>query len=285
MRPPDGVLREGRATRDPERRRTRRWLHALRDHLVAPPTPLPEEHDWAPPAATAPGAVAPPTPLPEELDSAPPAATAPRALAPPVIAVIADRRDIAPLAAGVALLTAAAHRAPCGVVVLDDQAAPAPAAGDDHPRTAAPLAAPAARRLWASLAARGVDARAAGRLVTAGLPPADEPSALAATERTLAAAGAAGAATVIGLGTPRAPGLDRALAACDLGLILVRPGQERVLDLAIDDLAAARIPARGAAARVRPSARLLTTRGLAVPPSLRATLAPLLAGGGAEEGA
>ena len=258
-----GLLGENPSVRRAERSGARRCLLALRDYLVAPQTATDDQHPSSRLAA------------------------APSQAVPPAIAVVADRRDVATLAAAVALLTAARHRAPCGVVLLDGPAL----AGEAAPHTAPPgeeapppahtqgagrtLAAPAARRLAASLVARGLDAGAAARLVTAWLPGVGK---LAAAERALAAGSSAGAVTVVAIGAPRAPELDRVLAACDLGLVVLRPGRESLLELAVDGVASVGIPARGAVARVRPMTRLLCTRGLAATPAMRAVLAPLLDG-------
>jgi hypothetical protein len=184
----------------------------------------------------------------------------------PAIAVVADPADAAPLAAAVALVAAAVHRAPCALVVLRG-ARRVPAAGP---------ARAAARRLAASLAARGLDAVPAGRLVAVTVDGGEGTEAAAAADRALAAAASASAVAVVGLGAPREPALDRLIAGCDLGLVLVRPGQEPVLELAVEGLADLGVPATGTVTQVGPCTRLLAARGLAVPPAVRAAVGPLL---------
>jgi hypothetical protein len=219
-------------------------LAALRDYLLAPAASSPD---------------------------APPVPVAHAAPFPPALAVVAEPSDVAPLAAAVALLTATAHRSPCAMVVLHGARRSLPRRGP---------AIPAARRLAASLAGRGLDPCATGRLVAvavgAGEGEGEGSATIAAAERAFAAAASSGAVAVAGVGAPLEPGVERVVGACDLALVLVRPGQERLLGLAVDGLAALGPPARGAAASVGLSARLLTARGLAVPPSLRVVLDPLV---------
>jgi hypothetical protein len=238
--------------------RSRGVLSALRDYVLAP-APAPPS---APAAAN--GAEGAAASLAER-----PAIAA----SPPTITVFADPSDVAPLAIAVALLAAAAHRSPCALVVLRGaRRAPAPGM----------FAAPAARRLAASLESRGIECIAAGRVVLVAPAGGEGATVVACAERALAAAAGAGAVAVAALGAPRERDLDRVVAACDLGLALLRPGQEPLLDLAVDGLAAVGVPATGAVAPVSAAARLVAARGLVVPASLRTVLAPLLASAGVQ---
>jgi len=139
-----------------------------------------------------------------------------------------------------------------------------------HEPRAAALRAPAtgpARRLAASLAARGVDATASGRLARAELP-ARPSEAAAAAERGLAAAQAPAVLVVAG---PRCAALDDVLATLDLLLVAAAPGDE---DGALARLAAAGCARLGPPAALAPGPsspllRSLATAGLLAPPGLR----------------
>jgi len=231
-------------------------VRALRDYLVAP--------------APAPGAD-------EETRSAPDPLVAPGGL-PPAIAVVADERDVAALAAAVALLGASTRRARCGVVVLVGARGAAWLGADaEGGRPAGAPAVRSARKLRAILHARGLTARARGRLVTVDAGPAG-PAGHAAAERALAVATGAAAVAVVGIAAPRPPLLDPVVAACDRALVLVRPGREAVLGLAVDGMNRLGVPTAGATASVGGAARLVCARGYGVPRPLRRRLTPLLGG-------
>lgn len=125
---------------------------------------------------------------------------------------------------------------------------------------------PAARRVAAALAARGVRARAAGRLVVAVLPDdGDE-----AVDALRAAGLVAGAQALTALvGAPWDGAWEGVLLACDR--VLVDAAEDAVVELAVARLRAA--GANAAALDGAPSAveRALAGRGLALP----GTLAPL----------
>ena len=238
------------AARTPHRAAGPGLLHALRDYLVAP---------------AADGEVVPHS----GRSGAAPALG-------PTVAVIADAADVAAVAAAVALLVARRSRAPCAVVMLHGERRPAvesvvrTAAGSPSPGGRV-LGTPTARRVGASLAWRGLPVRVAGRLVVVTLPAAGGSETVAASQRALDAAAAAGAVAVAGLGGARDPALDRVIGACDLALAVVRPCREGLLALAVDGLAALGVPARDGG-----PARVLARGGLGVPPALRTALAPSL---------
>jgi hypothetical protein len=131
---------------------------------------------------------------------------------------------------------------------------------------------PAARRLAASLRARGLRVRAAGRLVVVTLADA-EPTAIDELRRGEAAAAAVGVPCTLVLAAPRGPGWNQVLA--DRELVLVHGGNAAVMDLALDGLIGA-----GATATRLPSPPSLLTRelaaaGIAVPGALRALASAL----------
>jgi hypothetical protein len=183
---------------------------------------------------------------------------------PPGIAVLSAAADAQALGAGLGLALARHRRAPVAAVCVWT--------GDVETRTGwrAP-ALPAARRLAATLAARGHDARATGRLAVVRLPtPAGD--AAAGARR---AAGAAGAApTVLALGGPRDAAFDDLLAVQDLVVVATPRGTQPTLArLAVAGLAPA--TAGACACEVPPGAgaRVLATAGLTLLPSARRALA------------
>src|SRR5439155_1530595 len=115
------------------------------------------------------------------------------------------------------------------------------------------------RRLAASLTARDLPARAAGRLVTAGLR-GDDGAAAAAAGRLTAAV--AGAPVVLAVGGPRGAAWDRVLAGCDLVAV-------HSADAVLAQLAAERLAEQGARAITIAipgvAARRLARAGLALP--------------------
>jgi hypothetical protein len=183
--------------------------------------------------------------------------------APPAVAVLTAAPDAPALGAALGLALARRRGAPVVAVCVWS------AGRSVLPALRAP-ALPAARRLAAGLAARGYDARPAGRLAIVRLAGSDEDAAVAA-RRALAAAGAAPA--VLALGGPRAAAFDALLAEQDLVIVGARSGADPVVTrLAVAGLAGA---ARACACEVpaaRP-ARSLAAAGVALLPSARRALA------------
>ncbi|MEA2127150.1 MAG: hypothetical protein QOJ85_41 [Solirubrobacteraceae bacterium] len=183
--------------------------------------------------------------------------------APPAVAALAAAADAPALGAALGLALARRRRAP--VVALCVWTAG---------RSAAPAwpgpALPAARRLAARLAARGSDARPAGRLAVVRLSGSDDAAALAA-RRVLAAAGAA--PTVLALGGPRTAAFDELLAEQDLVVVGARSGADPVLTrLAVAGLAGA---VRACACEVPTThpARSFAAAGIVLLPAARRALA------------
>ena len=177
--------------------------------------------------------------------------------ASPTVAVLAAPPDAPALGAAVGLALARRRRAPVVAVCLWSP-------GQSALRAWRAPALPAARRLAAGLAARGYDARAAGRLAVVRLAGCDEEAAVAA-RRVLAAASAAPA--VLALGGPRVAAFDALLAEQDLVVVGTRGRSDPVLTrLAVAGLAGA---ARVCACEVPAAhpARSLATAGVALLPS------------------
>ena len=191
-----------------------------------------------------------------------PAEPAPRT--PPGVAVLASPADAQPLGAALGLALAARRRAPVVVLCVwtpDRRAAP----------SLRGPAMPAARRLAATLVARGHDARPAGRLTVVRLPSMPE-EAVVHARRVTAAAGAA--PTVLAFGGPRLAAFDELLAEQDLVVVATPYGTDPALArLALADLAAA--TTRACACEVPPAhpARSLAAAGLTLLPSARRALA------------
>ncbi len=179
------------------------------------------------------------------------------------VALLAAPAEAPALAAALALALARARRAPTAVVCVWSTA-------HARPSWRAP-ARPAAARLAASLAGRGHDARAAGRLVTVRLADAVQDAA-SESLRVSAAAGAAPA--VLALAGPRAAAFDVALAGQDLVVLAV----PRAADPGLGQLAAAGLDrALVCPLTLAGPARALAAAGLALPPSARRALAAAVA--------
>jgi hypothetical protein len=183
---------------------------------------------------------------------------------PTGIAVLSAAGDAHQLGAALGLALASRRRAPVVAVCVwtGDMTA---AAGWRAP------ALPAACRLARALAARGHDARAAGRLAVVRLP---AESCKAALQARRAAAAAGGAPTVLALGGPRVAAFDALLAEQDL-VVVAMP---RDTDPALARLAVAGLSsqaARACACEVPPAqlARSVAAAGLALLPSARRALA------------
>jgi hypothetical protein len=192
---------------------------------------------------------------------------APALRTPAGVAVLAAAPDAPALAAALGLALARVYRAPV-VAVCVWGAARLPRAPWRAP------ALPAARRLAVALAARGHDARAAGRLAVVWLDGSDEEAALTA-RRVLAAAGAA--PTVLALGGPRTAAFDDLLAEQDLVVVGTRSGADPVLTrLAVAGLGGG---GRACACEVpaTPPARALASAGVTLLPSARRALAGAVA--------
>jgi hypothetical protein len=182
---------------------------------------------------------------------------------PPGVAVLAAASDALALGAALGLALAHARRAAVAVVCVWSHEDVAHQAW-----TGPPL--PAARRLAASLAARGHDARAAGRLAVVSLSGGGE-AAAAEARRALAAAGAAPA--VLALGGPRDAAFDALLADQDLVVVATAGGADPVLArLALAGLQDARRACVCEVPAAHP-ARVLAAAGIALLPSARRALA------------
>ena len=129
------------------------------------------------------------------------------------------------------------------------------------PTAPAAFRTPAASRLGRSLEARGLTARAAGRLVTAALP-AGEPVSAAAARRLLAL----DVPLVLAVGGPRAGAWDALLREC--GSVLVHARSDDVADLAIGRLAEQGIAGTRLGTPPGGLARAFARAGLALPGGL-----------------
>ena len=177
----------------------------------------------------------------------------------PAVAVLAPPADAAALGSALALALARDRRASAAVVCVWSAAPP-------RPSGRAP-ARPAAARLAASLAGRGHDARAAGRLVLVRLAGTEED---AASESLRVGAAAGAAPAVLALAGPRAAAFDVALAAQDLVVVAVPPAADPALaQLAVIGLE------RAVVCPLPPAdpARALAAAGLALLPAARRALA------------
>jgi len=183
---------------------------------------------------------------------------------PPGVAVLAAPADALPLGAALGLALAGRRRAPVVAVCLWTTAA----GGATGLRAPATLA---ARRLAASLAARGLDVRATGRLAIVQLAQAPDEAAGQA-RRALAAAGFAPA--VLALGGPRAAAFDDLLGEQDLVVVATSGTTDPALArLAVAGLASAAV--RACVCEMAPAqpARCLAGAGLTLLPSARRALA------------
>jgi hypothetical protein len=218
------------------------------DHFVAPPPNPATGEDFVRPDEGPARACADPAPR-----------------TPAGIALLSPAADAPALANALGLVLARRHRA--GVVVVcvwtGDRAVAAGAWRAPPP--------PAARRLTATLAARGHDARAAGRLAVVRLPAAPE-DAVTHARRVGAAAG--WAPVVLALGGPRTALFDELLYEQDLVVVATPRGT----DPALARLAVGSLPTAGSrvcVCEIPPAhpARALAAAGLALLPSARRALA------------
>jgi len=186
---------------------------------------------------------------------------------PATLGVLVAPRDAEVAGASLALAAASAHRAPCALACRWTGTEPT-----EPPRSG--LAVTAARKLAQRLTTRGLSAGACGRLVLVDLPAAAG-EARAATERALATVGET--PTVLVVAGARPPALDPLLATLDR--LIVVPAADAPPGLAALALTAAAHLGRGAALLHLPpttTARLLTTTGLPLSPTLhRAATAAL----------
>jgi hypothetical protein len=191
----------------------------------------------------------------------PPACAAPPPRTPAAVAVLAPPGDAPALGAVLGLMLARRAHAPVAVVCVWS---PAPALARVLWRAPA---LPAAGRLAAALAARGLDAGGSGRLVFVQLA-AQREEAAAQARRASAAAGPA--PVVLALAGPRAAAFDALITAQDLVVVAV-PADS---DPALARLAVAGLE-RGLICAIPPSrtACALAACGLALLPSARRALA------------
>jgi hypothetical protein len=225
------------------------FLRAVFEHFVQPPA---DREPAADDDFVAPG---------EEPDRAC-AEPAPRT--PPGVAVLSPAPDAHSLGAALGLALARRRRVSVAVVCVW---APGRAA---KPAWRAP-ATPAARRMAATLGARGHDAKPAGRLAVVRLPEGPE-QAVVEARRATAAAG--DAPTVLALGGPRVSAFDELLGDQDLVVVATPIGTDPALArLALAGLAPG--AARTCACDVPPAhpSRSVAAAGLALLPSARRALA------------
>ncbi len=187
----------------------------------------------------------------------------PAAHTPTGVAVLTAAADAAALGAGLGLALVRLRRAPVAIVCTWSAAACV------RPSWRAP-GLPAARRLAAGLAARGHDARPAGRLVIVRLGGTGDAAAIAA-RRAIAAAGSA--PVVLALGGARTAAFDELLGDQDLVVVATPGGSDPVLTrLAVAGLAGARCACACEVPATR-AARALAGAGIALLPSARRGLA------------
>lgn len=161
---------------------------------------------------------------------------------------------LAPAADASALGAALALKATGGVAALGVWT------GDGRPRPAAQIAprTPGARRVATSLQACGLQATAAGRLVSVALP-ASEADSAAAARRLLAV----DVPVVLAVGGPRAGAWDELLR--EFALVLVHAPERALEELTIARLAEQEIAAEPFGATPGPLARSFARAGLALP--------------------
>ncbi len=183
---------------------------------------------------------------------------------PPGVAVLSSPADAQPLGAAIGLALAARHRATAVAVCVWTAARPA------GPGWRAPPT-PAARRLCATLAARGHDVRGAGRLAIVRLA-ANTEEAVAQARRAIAVAGFAPA--VLALGGPREAVFDELLGEQDLVVLATPDGADPALArLAVAGLASGAVHACVCEVIRAQPARCLAGAGVALLPSARRALA------------
>jgi hypothetical protein len=191
-------------------------------------------------------------------------APAAEATVPGAVAVLCSAEDARAVGVALGCLLARRARAGCGLVcvcVAPDTPRPGEARGPSSR---------AARRLAATLSARGLAAEACGRAAVVAL---DAAPAVALAEAGRAAAAAGDVPAVLVLGGPRPAAFDVLLAEQDRLLVLTPPGADESLGA----LALAGLPTSGPAGTVCPLAlgpatRALAAAGLAVPAPLRRAL-------------
>ncbi len=190
------------------------------------------------------------------------------AAVPPGVAVLCAPAHAPALGAAVALLLRRRARARAGLVVVWAQP------HGERPASVA-VAAPAARRLAATLVGRGLEAHATGMLAVV-LAPADPAQAVAVAARAIAAAGPA--ASVLALGR-RDPCFDGLLREQDRVLVAASPVADAALaSLAIAGLAAVAREARACQVGPSPLARAVVASGIWVPAAIRRPLGEALRG-------
>ena len=126
-----------------------------------------------------------------------------------------------------------------------------------------------ARRLAASMNARGLSAQASGRLVSVAL---DEMPSVAAAEAARATAAAGEAPVVLALCGPRDPAFDDVLAAQDVAIVAVQDAPQELVRLAVAALEQRTRRAVAAPLPGAPSAWLART-GIWAGPGARRALA------------
>lgn len=140
--------------------------------------------------------------------------------------------------------------------------------GADGRRGAVPASA-GARRLAASMNARGLSAQASGRLVGVAL---DEMPSVAAAEAARATAAAGEAPVVLALCGPRDPAFDDVLAAQDVAIVALQDAPQELVRLAVAALEQRTRRAVSAPLLGAPSAWLART-GISAGPGARRALA------------
>jgi hypothetical protein len=136
-------------------------------------------------------------------------------------------------------------------------------------------AAPAARRLAATLGGRGLEAHANGTLAVV-MAPADAVQAVAVAARALAAAGAAPSVLALGRRDPR---FDALLGEQDRVLVTGSPGAEpAIAALAVAGLASVARDVRACQVEPSPLARAVVASGIWVPATIRRPLREALRG-------
>ena len=224
-------------------------LRSILEHFVMPSgSPRPTAHgDFVPPDEGPDRACAEPAPR-----------------TPSGVAVLTTAADALALGAALGLALAGRFRAAVATVCVWT-------AGEPTQTSWRAPATPAARRMAGALAARGLSARAAGRLALVALNP-DAVDAAAEARRAIAAAG--GAPSVLALGGPRVAAFDVLLAEQDLVVVAAPSGMDPALaQLALAGLSAGAVPTCACEVPASHPARVLAAAGLTLLPSARRVLA------------
>lgn len=191
----------------------------------------------------------------------PPVEAVERLLPCPSVAVLAPAPEAPWLGAAVGIGVARAWGAPCALVCTwsaeltqpQGWAAPSPRAG---------------RRLAARMTARGIEARAGGRIVRVSL---CSEEVVAAAEATRALAAAADTPCVLAIGGPRGDALEALVSEQDHAMVFTRPdapaGLAEIARAGLRALPADRVSSHVVAGG--PGARVLALRGLSVGAGLR----------------